>query len=307
MESVAEGDPLVARIASRQWGIVSRAQLLAAGLTPDAIALRLRRGRLHSVHRGVYAVGHSYLAPLARERAALLACGEGALLSHRSAAALWAFVAPGRGPIDVTVVGRERTVRPGIRAHRARALAPEDGTLRRGLALTAPARTLLDLAEVATSQEEVEEAVGKARVARWVTPASLLAYANAATGHHGARTLKAVVSQAAAEGFTRSKAERKLLALLRAARLPMPVTNAVLFGRERDAVWRVQRVVVEFDGWAVHSGRHAFEHDRLRVGELAAHGWRTVPVTWCQLTESPYMVVARLSAALAVPMGGRLP
>ncbi|MGI8749383.1 MAG: type IV toxin-antitoxin system AbiEi family antitoxin domain-containing protein [Thermoleophilaceae bacterium] len=301
-----EGDLAVARIASRQRGIISRAQLLAAGLTPDAIALRLRRGRLHSLHRGVYAVGHPHLAPLAREQAALLACGDGALLSTRTAAALWGFVAPRGGPVDVTVFGRERTVRPGIRAHRARALAPDDSTLRHGLALTGALRTLLDLAEVATL-EEVEEAVGKARVARWVTPESLLAYADAATGHHGAGALKAVASQAKAEGFTRSKAERKLLELVRVARLPMPETNVVLFGRERDAVWREQEVVVEVDGWAFHSDRPAFERDKLRDGELAPHGWRTVPVTWGQLTESPYVVVARLSAALAVPMGATRP
>ena len=294
---VVEGDPLVARIAARQRGVVSRAQVLAARLSPDAIALRLRRGRLHSIHRGVYAVGHSHLAPLAREQAALLACGDGALLSYRFAAALWAFAAPGGGPVDVTVVGRERTVRPRITVHRARALAPEDMTLRSGLAVTGPLRTLLDLAEVATL-EEVEEAVGKARVARRVTPGALVAYADAATGHHGAGALKAVASQAKAEGFTRSKAERKLLELVRAARLPMPETNVVLFGRERDAVWREQEVVVEVDGWAFHSNRDAFERDKLRDGELAAHGWRVVPTTWWQLTQVPYVIVARLSAAL---------
>lgn len=291
------GDALVARIAAEQRGVVSRAQVLAAGLSPDAIALRLRRGRLHRVHRGVYAVGHPRLAPWAREQAALLACGEGAQLSHRSAAALWALVALRPGLVDVTVVGRERTLRPGIRAHRARALWPQDSTLRHGLAVTAPARTLIDLASVVASRE-VEEAVGRARVARLVTPEGLVAYADAATGHPGAGLLKAIALQGAGEGFTRSAAERKLIKLVRAARLPMPELNVVLFGRERDAVWREQRVVVEVDGWAFHSSRSAFERDRLRDGELAAHGWRSVPTTWWQLTEAPYVIVARLGAAL---------
>jgi very-short-patch-repair endonuclease len=289
----------VARLAQSQRGVVDRSQLLAAGLSPAAIETRLRHGRLHRLHRGVYAVGHTALAPLAREQAALLAGGPGAAVSHRSAAALWGFCESHEGPVDITTGRRIR--QPGITAHRSR-IGSTETTVRAGLAVTSPARTLLDLAEVG-SMAEVEEAVGAARVARWVTAETLLAYARASVGRRGVRVLTGVLEQAREEGFTRSRAERRLLALLRDAGLPAPEVNVVVLGRERDAVWRAERVIVELDSWAHHSSRTAFEADRLRIAELAAHGWHTVPVTWRQLTQGPYGVVARISAALAAPIG----
>ncbi len=299
--SVVDRELALADLVAAQRGVVSRAQMSRLGFGPDVIDRRLRQRRLHRIHRGVYAIGHVHLAPLADLEAALLACGPTALLSHRTAAWLWGFMARS-GVIDVTVVGARLTQRPGIRAHETRVLPAADRSRRQGLPVTAPQRTLLDLAEVA-GPDELAEALGQARVARWVTPASLLDYARAATGRHGALALKAVVTQAHAEGFTRSKAERKLLELVRAAHLPPPETNVVLFGRERDAVWRRQRVVVEVDSWEFHSGRPAFEADKLREAELAAHGWRTVPITWRQLTQDTLGTVARLAAALAAPMG----
>ncbi|MEA2363575.1 MAG: hypothetical protein QOD71_2720 [Thermoleophilaceae bacterium] len=120
-------DCTIAAIAERQYGVVSRAQLLAAGIGPGAIATRLGHQRLHPLHRGVYAVGHRALAPRAREMAAVLACWPGALVSHQTAAgSFWQLVEASTGGIHVTVSRAHRRRRPGLRAHCSQRLAPED-------------------------------------------------------------------------------------------------------------------------------------------------------------------------------------
>jgi hypothetical protein len=179
---------------------------------------------LHRLHTGVYAVGHTCLTPLAIVGAALIASGPDALVSYRSATTVWDFLPACRGPVDITVVGRRPTQRRGIRAHETRVLPAADRSQREGLPVTSPHRTLLDLAEV-VGLDELAEAVGASRVARWVTPASLVTYARAATGRRGARPLKAVADQAAAEGFTRSKAERSCSRLCAALAVPMGDTR----------------------------------------------------------------------------------
>src|SRR5436190_3282042 len=160
-------DALVARIATRQHGIVSFEQLIAAGLTPSGITRRIAAGRLHRVYRGVYAVGHTALGNEGRWMAAAIACGEGAVLSHRSAAELWRMLTPRDGPVDVTVPtagGRKR--RPGIRLHRIPSLPRATTTLRQGIPVTVPARTIAGLRRVA-SVDEVRRAIRKAEFRRW--------------------------------------------------------------------------------------------------------------------------------------------
>jgi hypothetical protein len=150
---VAEGpDRRVAQIAAAQHGIVTRAQLLGAGMSSGAIAHRLAHGRLHRMHRGVYLLGHRIAPPLAWETAAVLAYGARAALSHRTAGNLWGLLPEGGELVHVTVVG-EGKGRSGIRIHRARSLESRDLARRHGLSLTSPARTLFDLSEALSPRE----------------------------------------------------------------------------------------------------------------------------------------------------------
>jgi predicted transcriptional regulator of viral defense system len=146
VDKAANTDQVIAELAVEQHGVVSTAQLQSAGLTRAAIAKRAQAGRLHRVHRGVYAVGHTNFTFEGRCMAAILALGDGAAASHRSAAALWGLIRAHPGPIEVTVPsdgGRER--RRGIKVHRSPALIAAVTTRRNGIALTDPKRTLRDL------------------------------------------------------------------------------------------------------------------------------------------------------------------
>src|SRR3954465_8897179 len=134
-------DAVLARLAAPQHGMVTRDQLVSAGLNAGAIPYRPKVGRLHRVHRGVYAVGHLPPSPHARAMAAVLACGSGAVLSHRSAAALWGITPPWRGDVEVTAAGKRD--RRGIRAHRSSTLARSDVTTHFGIPVTTLARTVL--------------------------------------------------------------------------------------------------------------------------------------------------------------------
>ena len=155
------------RLAAPQWGVVDIAQLRACGLNDVDVALRVERGSLHPKHRGVYAVGHEYLPLQGRFLAALLACGDGALLSHRAAAAVGGFLAWRGGPIDVLVLDTTTRLHAGIRLHRTIRLQPEDVQRRDGLPVTTPARTLVDLAavlEYRTLRRATREAQARKRV-----------------------------------------------------------------------------------------------------------------------------------------------
>ncbi len=154
---------VTAQLATGQQGVVNRAQLLAKGVSRHAIARRAANGDLHRVHRGVYLVGHEALAPLAAERAVLLACGEHAVVSHASAAFVWSMIERPPECIEVTLVGRRRRPKPGIRLHHVVEIDPRDRALFRGVPITAPARTLIDLASGA-SDEALARAVAEARV-----------------------------------------------------------------------------------------------------------------------------------------------
>jgi very-short-patch-repair endonuclease len=274
-------------VAARQHGVVTSAQLAAAGITLSAVKSRLRSGALRRLHRGVYRVG-PIEAPWAREMAALLATGEGAVLSHHSAADVWEILPRHDGPAHVTVRGHAVRARAGLHIHRSHSL---DAAVHRGLPLTAPARTLRDLAAYLAAPA-LERAVEQALVARLTSHAALAAQ----TGR-GAARLRGVLSSDPA--MTRSEAERRLLALVRAARLPQPETNVRLGRYEVDMLWRRQRLVVEVDGFAYHGSRRAFERDRRRDADLTQAGYRVVRFTWRQITQEPEAVVARLAALIA--------
>jgi predicted transcriptional regulator of viral defense system len=165
-KQIANPDRLVAAIAGRQHGVISFQQLIAAGLDPPGIWRRVKAGRLHRIHRGVYAVGHRSLSHQGWWMAAVLACGDGAVLSHRSAAMHWGMLKPVAAAVDVTVPGNAgRSRRKGIRLHRSTSLTPKAATIRQGIATTTPARTILDLRRV-LKRDELQRAIAQAEVLR---------------------------------------------------------------------------------------------------------------------------------------------
>jgi very-short-patch-repair endonuclease len=294
-------DRRVAGLAARQHGVVTRSQLAGAGLTRHGIQHRVDAGRLHRLHRSVFAVGHTGLTPAGVRLAAVLASGPGAVLSHRSAPSTGACCPPVPRSSTSPVGSRAGAGPQGVVLHHTRELGTTDVRERHGIPVTSPARTLLDLAATA-SLRELEHAVNEARIARLLDRPSLDALVTASAGARGHAALRTVLS--GGPGVTRSTMERRLLGLVRRAGLPRPRTNVKLLGRhEVDALWPDRRVAVEVDGYAVHSGRDTFENDRRRDGDLLAAGYRILRVTWLQLRDEPEAVVARLAAVLARSAG----
>jgi len=278
------------RLASRQHGLVTTAQLLAAGWSNDVIAARVRSGWLRRRHRGVYLVG-PLETPYTQAMAAVLAAGPRAVLSHYPAAVLWVLCPPLAGPMHVTLPAGAHA-RPGIVVHRA-ALHPADITRRHGIPVTSAARTILDLA---ASAPDVERALNEALVQRLVTTRSLNEQFSRYPRHRGTGALKRATQTE--PKLTRSEAEHRAFDLIRRAGLPEPETNVRIEGYEVDLVWRTQRLVVEIDGYAFHSSRRSFERDRRKDQTLLAAGFRTMRITWSQLEEE-VAVVAAITRALA--------
>jgi very-short-patch-repair endonuclease/predicted transcriptional regulator of viral defense system len=289
-------DRLIGDLASRQHGVVARTQLLALGIGPGAIALRLERGRLFRLHRGVYLVGHTAAAPLAAEMAAILACGRGSVISHLCAGAIWGLILGHNGEVEVTTTRARK--RPGIRVHRTTHVDPRDVRMRGAVPVTSPARTLVDVAAL-LPRAKLERAVAEAGAKRLASRSDLLAQLDRSPARPGAGALRALLDQEGGPKLTRSEAERKLLELVRAAQLPPPRVNARVGSYEADFLWPDARVIVEVDGYAFHSSRTAFERDRRRDADLSARGFTVIRVTWRQVVEEPEAVVARISAALA--------
>jgi very-short-patch-repair endonuclease len=284
------GDAAIVALARRRHGVVTTAQLLQAGFGHNAIAAKVARGWLRRVHRGVYLVG-ALETPLTRPAAALLATGPHAAISHRTAATLWELLPPRAAePIHITLLNANRRTRHGIEIHHAATL---ESRRRHGLRLTSPPRTLLDLA--ATSPGELEEALNEAHVRRLVTHQEVRRLVE--RPRPGVKALRTVADDA--PGLTRSKAERRLRALIERAGLPAPRTNVRVAGYEVDMYWPAQRLVVEFDGWSTHSSRPAFERDRLKDAALQLAGERVLRVTGRQLERLQEQLVARLATGLA--------
>ena len=230
--------------------------------------------------------------------AAVLAYGPRAVVSHRSAAGLWALLSSdGLSTVDITVVASWARGRAGIRVHLARSLERRDVRRLDGIPITSPARTLLDLAAV-LSPDAFERAFAEAEARRLVRERDFADVLSRNRGRRGVGVLRAFIGEGAT--LVRSRAERKLLSLLRATGLPAPEVNVRLGRFEVDLLWRTERLIVEVDGYAFHGGRAAFERDRRRDAELQAAGWRVVRVTWRQLVHEPDGVVARITRTLGV-------
>lgn len=276
-------DQKIARVAARQHGAISSVQLRHAGLSRDAILQRRRAGRLHPLHRGVYAVGH--LAPSDERRwmAAVLALDSrpehgppAAALSHRAAAELWGLLKRRGEPVDVSASSRGgKRKRRGIRVHRPISLTRSEIVVLCGIPVTSPARTLADL-RVAVSRGEFRHAARQAD------------YLGLGTGPE------------VDSDRTRSELERRFLWLCRRHRLPRPAVNVQIGRLTVDFYWEDRRLVVETDGYRAHRGLAAFEDDRARDLELGSRGYEVQHFSHRQVFNEPQRVVALLRARLTV-------
>jgi hypothetical protein len=237
----------------------------------------------------VYAVGHEALTGEGRWLAAVFACGPDAVLSHRSAAALWGIRPSSAPTIDVTVPSRTgRARRAGIVIHRTARLAESETTKHRGIPTTTVARTLVELKDV-LPERAVKTAIEEAERLRLFDLASLYAVVERNPG-------RARVEIEAEPAFTRNDLERRVLDIC--AGLPRPIVNSRLGDYEPDFLWREQRLIVETDGRETHATRAAFERDRARDAELTADGYRVVRFTWRQVRDEPDRIVELLSRLL---------
>jgi very-short-patch-repair endonuclease len=280
-------DQRLAELASRQHGVVTVAQLRELGFDKHRVHSRVRTGRMHSVHRGVYAVGHAGLSHESEWMAAVLASGPGAVLSHMSAAALWGLLRSGDGPVDVSLPshsGRRR--RRGIRLHRRVSLAALPSwtatgapvpltTVRRGIPVTTVARTINDLDGTA-SPKLVRRAIREAQQ----------------------RGIKLDAPTAARTRGTRSDLEIDFLAFCERHRLLLPEVNVKVGRWEVDFLWRRQRLAVETDFYDYHRGSISFEDDHQRDLDLRRLGYRVRRYTGAQIRNHPALVVADLGEVL---------
>jgi very-short-patch-repair endonuclease len=231
--------------------------------------------------------------------AAVLACGGGAVISHHTAAYRWQLLPypAQQRPVDITVAGRYPGRRAGIKVHRVVSLDRRDFWVRDAIPITTPARTLLDLAAVA-SPDELDRAFAEAQVLRLVDARGIEDQLERNPARAGVRALRALIDAPPAP--TRSEAERRFLRLIRAAGLPEPRVNARVGRYQVDFLWPEHRLAVEIDGYTYHANHRAFERDRDRDAALAAAGYLVLRVTWRHLTRQPERVAARVAAALAV-------
>lgn len=274
-------DTGIARIAARQFGVITTAQLLSVGVQSSGITKRVAAGRLHRIHRRVYAVGHPGLGNEGKWMAGVLAAGDGAVLSHRSAAALWQIWPSVKkraryraNPVEVTVPRRGgRARRPGLVVHRSSNLAPEHCTAVRGIPATSPGRTLDDLRSVLPSGEF-------------------------AAALREAEFLRLAIGAKWPVDHTRSELEARFLAVCRRYRLLKPEVNARVGPFIVDFLWRTHRLIVEVDGWESHGSRSAFESDRARDVELVTRGYEVLRFTWNRVTGDSAEVVRAIASLL---------
>jgi very-short-patch-repair endonuclease len=287
-------------IGVRQHAVITYHQLVDLGAGRGAIGHARRIGRIHGIHRGVYAlVPPEALPPLGLEHAAVLACGPQALLSHHSAAAAWGIRPARLGDVEVAVVGRDAgRHRDGIRVHRFAKLHDRDIRVCAGMPIVSPARTLMDIAG-GLSEREFERAFDEALIRELMTVGDVRATIAHYPRRPGASRLANLADPDRNTTATRSAAEELVLELVRRARLPAPEVD-VQVGRFRaDFLWRSERVIVEVDGYKYHRGRFPFERDHERDAEHTHVGFLVLRVTTRQLQREPEVFLTRLATALS--------
>jgi hypothetical protein len=288
----------LAELADRQHGVVSIRQLTGPlGYSRNAISRAVREGRLHRIHRGVYAVGHTSLSTHGKALGAVLACGTGSLLSHHSAGWLWDIAKVEPAPFHVTT-SVWRTPRPPLRLHQSLALTHEDRALREGVPVTSLPRTFLDLAAVVRF-EWLEKMVERSEELRLFDLRAVDELLARTVGHHGHKRLRRAIALYAPSSFTRSGLERRFLQLVLEAGLPQPRMNYVEHGLELDCYWPEHRFVVELDVFETHGTHAAFERDRKRQEDLLLEGIQMIRVTGPRLEREPEEVIRRVARLLS--------
>lgn len=294
-------------LASRpQHGVITLRQIEALGLSARAVRHRVATGRLLRLHRGVYATGR----PTAETRwmAAVLACGDGALLSHHSAAALWGLRSDPARWVDVSVPTRGGRACEGIAVHRRETLKPTDATSKHGIPCTSVALTLLDLATV-LDRRSLERVIDRAEELR-LFDLSAIDRLLAQGGRHrpGSGALANALAAYEAPTITRSEAEERFLSAIEAAAIDRPLVNTWISlengtGYSPDFLWPDAGLIVEIDGRAYHAKRRAFRHDRQRDRRLALAGFETRRYDASEVIEEPERVAAEVLAFLQARSG----
>jgi predicted transcriptional regulator of viral defense system len=290
----ATPEQVIRRLASRAHGVVTRAELLGAGLTPEVIRQRMDRGLLAPIHRGVYRVGHTAPSLEARYMAAVKACGDDALLAGRAAAHLWGLI-KGSPPEPEVLAPNDRRVK-GVRVRRARRSELPPAVSRRGIPVTTVPRTLVDLAS-SLPEEALARACHEAGVLHKTTPKQvdevLMRFPNA----RGRRKLERVLHGDVSVSL--SRLESRFLELLKEDGLLLPVTNKIAGGRRVDCRWPDHKLTVELDSYRFHNSRYAWERDRLREREARSRGDEFRRYTAMDVFDEPAFMLAELRALLA--------
>ena len=294
-------DVTVARLAAEDWGVLSGEELRRCGLTGKMIAERVSRAHLHRLHQGVYAVGHANVPLEGRLLAAVKACGRGTVLSHFSAAALWEMVDWDERRIDVTVNDTTPRVHAGIRLHRTWYLDARDVRRHRGIPVTSPARTALDLCSQLPDRG-ARRAVRTALSQGSLNVRQLLEVLERQSRRPGAARLRRIFSAGVAP--TRTELEDVVLDVILAAGLGRPDVNVplILDGRRvvPDFRWPGRKLIVEADSRTWHDNKLAREDDAERQALLEEHGERVVRVTWAQAIVDRTRTMKRLRAAAGI-------
>jgi hypothetical protein len=283
----------LAALAARQHGVVHRRQLAAIGIDGGRVKRWITAGRLHRLHRGVYAVGHGLVGFEGRCLAGVLACGPRVWVAARSSAALWGLAPrPGAG-VDLTTTRTGVHSPRGLTVRRSRRLALDEIGHVGVIPVTSVSRTLADLAPL-VSRRHLERAMEQADRMQMLDVSSLLASSRDRPGAVAVKTVLAAWSPAP----TRSDLEDRLLALVEGSSLPRPAVNLLVAGVECDQVWEAGRLVVEADSRTFHATHAAFERDRRKDARLTRAGYRVLRFTWTQVTQEPAEVIATIAAAL---------
>jgi len=287
----------LAELADRQHGVVSIGQLLdPLGYSRSAVGRAAEAGRLHRIHRGVYAVGHTNLSPKGRCLAAVLACGRGSLLSHHSAAWLWGISRRSPAPVHVTSPS-PRGAREPIKLHRSEILIADDLDEIDNIPVTAVPRTALDLAAMSRSHQ-LMRLLERAEELQLFDLTHFERLLRRAGGHHGVGPLRRALRIYRPAPFNRSGLERRFYELVLKAGLPRPATCFVEAGYELDVYWPAERFAVELDTYETHGTHEAFEGDRRRQEDLKLAGIEMVRVTGHRLDREPGQVIDRVARLL---------